>query len=63
MTKSVSGTDHVTYADMEEELARLRAALALLANCVGAHIISQDNARRLELLLRPSYQRDPEERR
>ena len=53
-------TDPVTYMDFNEELSRIRAAVALLANCVGAHIISQDNARRLDELLTPPYQRKPQ---
>lgn len=51
--------DPVTYAVVNEELSRRRAAIALLASCVGAHIISADNARRLEELLTPPYQRKP----
>lgn len=61
MTKHPSLADPVTYADFNEELSRLRAAVALLANCVGAHIISRDNARRLDELLTPPYQRPPAE--
>ena len=57
MTKNPSLADPVTYADLNEELSRLRAAVALLANCVGGNIISRDNARRLDELLTPPYQR------
>ena len=43
--------DNVTYAAMYEELARLREAVALLANCLGAHVIDHESARRLTELL------------
>ena len=49
--------DPVTHQELQEELGRLRAAVTLLANCVGAHIISQDSARRLIDLLLPPHER------
>lgn len=38
---------------LNEQIERLRDAIVLLANCCGAHIISQENARRLSDLLEP----------
>jgi len=49
--------DPVTHAELEAELTRLRSAVVLLANCVGAHIISGENARRLIDLLTPPWER------
>lgn len=54
--KDKSIVDSVTHAEMQDELERLRSAIILLANCVGANIISQDNARRIvELLKSPNF--------
>jgi anthranilate/para-aminobenzoate synthase component II len=49
--KSIADT--VTHQELQEELSRLREAVALLANCVGAHIISQASGARLMKLLAP----------
>lgn len=49
--------DPVTHAELQEELTRLRAAVTLLANCCGAHIIGQHDAKRLMELLAPPYER------
>jgi hypothetical protein len=49
-------SDPVDYYAMDEELQRLRAAITLLANCCGAHIISQDSARRLMELLKSRWE-------
>ncbi len=42
------------------ELSRLRAAIVLLANCMGAHIVSQRDADRLVELLAPPRERKNE---
>jgi hypothetical protein len=49
--------DPVDHGELQAELQRLRAAIGLLANCMGAHIISQESARRLNELLQPPYER------
>jgi len=49
--------DAVTFADLEVELAQLRAAIRYLANCVGANVIGQADARRLMELLAPPHER------
>jgi hypothetical protein len=49
--------DPVTHAELQDELQRLRSAVVLLANCVGAHIISGENAKRLIDLLTPPWER------
>lgn len=47
-------TDKVTHREMQDELNRLRSAVALLANAVGAHVISQQTgAVLMGLLKRP----------
>ena len=45
--------DKVTHEELQEELQRLRAAVSLLANCCGAHIVSQADAQQLQALLAP----------
>lgn len=49
-------SDPVDFYDLDAELTKLRAAITLLANCCGAHIISQDSARRLMELLKPRHE-------
>ncbi len=49
--------DPVTHAELQEELTRLRSAIAYLANCVGANVIGQHDAKRLMALLAPPYER------
>lgn len=50
-TRNVSLADPVTHADFQAELARLRSAIALVANCLGPNVISRDDANRLVALL------------
>jgi|SoiMethySBSTD1v2_1073268.scaffolds.fasta_scaffold2544679_2 hypothetical protein len=49
--------DPVTHQEMQDELARLRSAVIFLANCVGAHILSQQDGKRLLELLAPPWER------
>lgn len=49
--------DPVTHAELQDEIGRLRAAVVLLANCVGVHVIGQHDARRLMDLLAPPHER------
>ncbi len=49
--------DPVSHDELQRELSRLRAAIVLLANCMGAHIVSQRDADRLVELLAPPYER------
>lgn len=49
--------DPVTHDELQRELTMLRSAVTLLANCVGAHTISQVDGRRLMALLAPPYER------
>jgi hypothetical protein len=51
-------SDPVDFYDLDSELTLLRAAVALLANCMGAHLIGQHDARRLMDLLKPRHERD-----
>lgn len=53
MARKKSLADPVTHGELQEELARLREAIALISNCVGAHVISLEDARRLMALLYP----------
>ena len=52
-----SMADPVTHADLQDEIQRLRAAITLLANCMGAHLIDKATARRLMTLLTPPHER------
>jgi hypothetical protein len=45
--------DNVTYAEMQAELARLRAAVALLASRLGTALSADDAKRILELIAPP----------
>ena len=49
--------DPVSHAELDAELSRLRGAIALLANCVGGHVISSESARRLMDLLAAPHER------
>ncbi len=49
--------DPVSHDELQRELSRLRAAIVLLANCMGAHIVSQRDADRLVELLAPPRER------
>jgi hypothetical protein len=52
-----SMADPVTHQELQEELTRLRAAVTLLASCMGAHHIDQESGKRLMALLAPPYER------
>lgn len=48
--------DHVTHAEMQDELARLRAAVTLLASHLAPQLGALES-RRLLLLLAPPHER------
>lgn len=50
-------SDAVDFWDMDEEIQRLRSAIVLLAQCCGAHIISQQDGKQLMELLKPRHER------
>ena len=43
--------DLVTQEELAEQVSRLREAIAFLANCVGAHTLSREDADHLTRLL------------
>ena len=49
-------SDPVTHAELQQELARFRSAIALIAQCLDSHI-SRVNIRRLLDFLAPPYDR------
>ena len=56
MSKAIA--DPVTHAELQAELRRLRAAVMLLAECLGAHVIDRRSGSRLVALLAPPGERE-----